>query len=657
VNSPLAKRRQKGLEEYRRKRDPGRTNEPFDPEPTRSPRAGRGKTRNGSFVVHQHDATRMHWDLRIETGGALASFAVPRGPSLSVADKRLAIHTEDHPLSYLDFEDVIPEGSYGAGAMIVWDRGRVRYLEQPAEDGIASGKVDFELWGHKLRGRFALVKTSGRKGPERDDEPEQWLLLKKTDAWSSDERDIVVDEPRSVLSGLTVSELVGAAGIAERVEAGAVELGAPEGTVEGRRVHPMLCSSDGAGLRQDGWLYELKLDGVRIVADKRSDRVGLTYRTARPAQASYPEIARAVRALPVDRIVLDGEIVTFDEAGHPSFQRLARRIHATRPSDVERLVIEVPVVYAVFDVLAVGDRDLRSLPLEARKRILAALVKGKGYVRVLDHLPDDGTPLWELCERLDLEGLVAKRADSPYREGPKRTPDWVKLKRDREDEFVVVGYTRGERGRGPLGALDIASYQDGELMIRGKVGSGLSEQDIDTLLPLLEELRTGEPPVKDGWMGARRGRTYVRPELVVGVRFQSWSDDGHLRGPVFRGLRTDVEPTSCTAAPTPTGTRASNSTQRAACSTTRGSPPTPRSRPAQSWQRDARSSMPSARAWTARRARPRCAATSTRALRRRWRKQPASPKHGSPPRSIRPLAPARAHKIASSPASASSGPE
>lgn len=311
----------------------------------------------------------------------------------------------------------------------------------------------------------------------------------------------------------------------------------------------MLCSTDSVGLQREGWLYELKLDGVRIVADRHGGSTVLTYRTGRSATEAYPEIAEAVGSLPAERMVLDGEIVALDPSGRPSFQRLARRIHATRPREVGRLAVEVPVVYAVFDVLAVGDLDLRELPLGRRKEMLAELVPDAGSVRVLDHLADDGTPLWDLCERLDLEGLVAKRIDSPYREGPGRSPDWVKLKRVREEDFVVVGYTRGEGGRSSLGALDLASYANGELVIRGKVGSGLSEADIDALLPLLQALATDEPPVRSGWMGAKRGRTYVRPELVVRVSFQRWSDEGRLRAPVFRGLRVDVEAASCDAVP------------------------------------------------------------------------------------------------------------
>ena len=536
----MAKKQDRDLGEYRRKRDPARTTEPFDPEPVRSRVAGHA-TRNGAFVVHQHDATRMHWDLRIEVGGALESFAVPRGPSLRVADKRLAIHTEAHPLAYLDFEDVIPAGNYGAGAMIAWDRGRVRYLETSAEQGIESGKIDFELWGNKLRGRFALVKTTGG--------PNHWLLLKKKDAWSSDERDVVTEEPLSVLSGLTVSELARADELAAETEARAAELGAREGAIDGRRVRPMLCSMDGVGLVDDGWLYELKIDGVRIVAEKRGDEATLSYRTGRAATFNYPEIARAVRALFPKRVVLDGEIVAFDERGRPSFQTLGRRIHVTRPGDVARLTVEVPVVFVVFDVLAVGARDLTGLPLRARKEVLHRIVRGKGLVRVLDHLEDDGRPLWAFCEQMDLEGLVAKRAESPYRQGPKRTPDWVKIKREREDDFVIVGFCRGEGGRTRLGSLDVASFEGDRLIVRGKVGSGLSEQDIDALLPELEARAVSEPMAGGEWHDEKGGRTYVRPELVVSVRYQTWSDGGSLRGPVFRGLRPDIDIDDCTAAP------------------------------------------------------------------------------------------------------------
>lgn len=536
------------LEGYRRKRDPARTNEPFGPRPPGGARRGHG-TVQGEFVVHLHDARRRHHDLRLEVGGVLASFAVPKGPSLDPADKRLAVHTEDHPLDYLRFERVIPEGNYGAGAMIAWDRGRVRYLgDGGAEAGLAAGKVDFELSGHKLRGRFALVHTGRRK---KKGAPDEWLLLKKQDAFATPGRDVTGESPRSVLSGLTVEELARAREVGDDIVSKADALGAPPGEVSAREITPMLCATGEVPLTDDAWSYELKLDGVRILGARNGDEVALYYRTRRAATAAYPEVVEALAAMVPGDFVLDGEIVAFDEGGKPSFHRLTRRIHASKPMDVRFAMRSVPVVYVAFDVLAVGGRDLRSLPLDARRSVLEALVRGRGAVRRLDAFAGDGRPLLELCRTHDLEGLVAKRRHAPYRAG-ERSPDWVKIKREREDDFVVVGYTRGERSRGRLGALDLASHDaNGRLVVRGKVGSGLDRESIDLLLERFRGREQKRCAAEGDLERAPRGRVLVEPEVVVAVRFGGWTDEGRLRHPVFRGIRDDAEPADCTAAPPP----------------------------------------------------------------------------------------------------------
>ncbi|HTA90592.1 MAG TPA: DNA ligase D [Polyangiaceae bacterium] len=535
------------LELYRQKRDPLSTNEPFGTEHKPATR----ETRTGRFVVHLHDATRPHYDLRLQIGGTLKSFAVPRGPSLKTLDKHLAVLTEDHPLEYLEFEEVIPEGNYGAGAMIVWDVGRVRYLETTAERGLEVGKLDFELDGFKLHGRFALVATGRRKasGPN-DKKSNEWLLIKKQDAFAHPEGDVLVELPHSVMSGLTVQELAERDRVVSELEAEAEALGAVRAEVDVTTATPMLCALSGAELDDPVRLYELKIDGVRIVADKHARAVALRYRNGRAASSSYPEIARAVATLAPERVVLDGEVVAFDAQGRPSFQRIAPRIHAERPLDVRTAMQEVPVSYLVFDLLALGPFDLRALPLSARKALLMKLVRGRGYVRALDHLEGDGRPLFELCRAQRLEGVVAKRAGSPYRHGPKRTEDWVKLKSERDDEFVVIGFIAGKGGRGALGALCVASYVGTELVYRGRVGSGLDAAMLKTLLAELEARITPEFPASGEPPEDAKGATWVRPELVVSVRFLGFTEgEVRLRAPTFRGLRTDIEPSACRAAP------------------------------------------------------------------------------------------------------------
>ncbi|HEX6272239.1 MAG TPA: DNA ligase D [Polyangiaceae bacterium] len=530
------------LEEYRKKRDPLRTNEPFAPERKDSTRA----TRQGRFVVHLHDATNTHYDLRLQIGGTLKSFAVPKGPSLDPAQKRLAVLTEDHPLEYLDFEDVIPEGNYGAGSMIAWDLGRVVYLDGTAEEGLARGKIDFTLSGFKLRGRFALVETGSRQGKKTAGK--QWLLIKKPDLHKSP-RDLLSEEPRSVLSGLTVSELERRAEIATELVARAAALGAPAGDVSAVELTPMLCALEGARLDEAERLYELKLDGVRIVADKHERAVALRYRHGRPATAAYPEIARAVAALAPERLVLDGEIIAYDDAGRPSFAKLGPRMHAERPLEVQRAQASVPVSYLAFDILQLGDRDLRGLPLVERKRLLAEIVQGRGLIRYVDHLESDGTALFAFCREQHLEGVVAKRKSSPYRPGPKRSDDWVKLKCERDDEFVVVGWAEGKGNRGRLGSLCLGSYGPSGLTYRGRVGSGLDEATIALLVPRLAALSADAfagpvPPPAEA-----DDSHWVVPALVVSVRYIGWTPEHHLRHPVFRGVRDDIEPSACRAMP------------------------------------------------------------------------------------------------------------
>jgi len=474
--------------------------------------------------VHCHSARALHYDLRLQVGGVLQSFAVPKGPSLDVEDKRLAIQTEPHPLRYLNFEGVIPDGNYGAGPMIVWDRGRVSYPRDAAEDGLDKGALSFELDGFKLKGRFSLVRPSKQRGSKQN----QWLLMKREDAFSSD-TDVITAQPRSVLSGLTVEELRDAERLYEEAYENALELGAKKGAVQASRLTPMLCTLDDVPVDRPSWLYELKLDGVRILAERRDTEARLFYRTHRPATASFPEVVEALKTLLARDVVLDGEIITLDDAGHPSFQKLASRIHARRPGDIRFLRDAVPVIFVVFDILSFGDLDLRSLTLLQRKAVLERVIRGAGVIRALDYFQDDGSALLAFCDSHGLEGLVAKRSNSVYRAGPKRSGHWIKVKRVREDDFVATGYTQGKGSRKKLGALELATYQDGELRTCGRVGSGLSDREIEILL---ERLSEGVP-------------------VVVRVRYAGWTEDGHLRHPVYLGIRDDVAPEEVTLAPKP----------------------------------------------------------------------------------------------------------
>jgi bifunctional non-homologous end joining protein LigD len=411
------------LGDYRRKRRPEATNEPFGGE---VPDVGEG-TLTGAYVVHLHDATRRHYDLRLEVGGVLASFAVPRGPSLDPDAKGLAVKTEDHPIEYLDFEDVIPAKQYGAGAMIAWDRGTAEWLEGPAEEEIAKGKIHVALRGMKLHGRFALVKLAKSvKGDE-------WLLFKKADEHASKERDITAELPRSVFSGLTVEELdraaeVASAQVARAFAAGATKLStaALRGLVRPAR-WPLVEPRPGPPPRTDttGWMYDAELEGLRVLASRDGDVVTLHLASGsgppQAIEAFYPDVVRALRALPVARVVLDGQLVAFDASGHPSLRLLAQRATRITKNELHRAVTSTPVVLVANDLLALGDADLRGLPLAARREQLGALLPPLGYLRAAPPLEGALAPILAFCAQHDVPAVIAKKTSAPYALDAKKT--------------------------------------------------------------------------------------------------------------------------------------------------------------------------------------------------------------------------------------------
>ena len=428
------------LGEYQRKRRPEATNEPFGGEVPASASEG---TLSGAFVMHLHDATRRHYDLRLEVDGVLASFAVPRGPSLDPDEKVLAVRTEDHPLEYLDFEDVIPPGQYGAGAMIVWDRGSVQYLEGPAAEEIANGKIHVELRGLKLRGRYALVKLAKpREGNARNarakGDGNEWLLFKKADAHASKERDIAKELPCSVLSGLTVDELPSAESIGRAHAERALERGAKRLMARATRElfapssSPLIHPRGGAKAPPDagGWLYDAELDGVRVLAAKDGDVVSLRIWTAAGAAQAiehfYPDVVRALRALPASRLVLDAELVAFDASGHPSSKLLAQRAMQVAKLDTHRATTLTPVALVAKDLLTLGDADTRNLRLDARRALLAELLPAVGVVRAAPPLEGARAPLLALCAELGVSRVVAKKSSSLYSSDPKKSA-WVSL--------------------------------------------------------------------------------------------------------------------------------------------------------------------------------------------------------------------------------------
>ncbi|MDH3569449.1 MAG: DNA ligase D [Gemmatimonadota bacterium] len=508
------------LSRYRAKRSAERS-----PEPTGTVPGSDGRV----FVVHKHAARQLHFDLRLEMNGVLESWAVPKGPSRNPKEKRLAVKVEDHPIEYADFEDVIPEGNYGAGAMIAWDRGVWIPLADVAE-GFEKGKLLFELRGYKLRGTWTLVKI---KKSDKD-----WLLIKERDQLAAEQDDFPED---SILSGLTVEELGQGVDRGAAIRAALVEAGAQPGAVRVEDVEPMLAENRERPFSKSEWLFELKYDGYRLLANLEGSEPHLRSRNGRDVTRVFPEIARALRHLPFTRLLLDGEVVVHDDAGKPSFQRLQQRGRLSRPLDVQRAAAERPATLYTFDLLAFDDLDVRPVPLAARKAGLRAVLPTVGPLRFADHIAEHGDAFFDEVRKLGLEGIVGKRADSPYRAG--RSRQWVKIRADRTDDFVVVGYTRPKGSRTGFGALHLGAYVDGHLTYMGRVGTGFAAQQLDDVQEMLQTIHRTEAPCSPAPTG--RDHQWVEPELVCEVRYKEFTDEGVLRQPAFVRFRDDKPPTEC----------------------------------------------------------------------------------------------------------------
>jgi bifunctional non-homologous end joining protein LigD len=510
------------LAAYRGKRSAERTTEPFRSTPA-------SRARAGLFVVQKHAARRMHYDFRIELDGVLVSWAVPKGPSLDPSDKRLAVHVEDHPLDYADFEGLIPEGNYGAGAVIVWDIGRWEPVEDPRA-GMVNGKLLFDLFGYKLRGRWTIFRTKG-------DDGKSWLMMKKPDAAASK----IAPPEASVRSGRTVEELRDgidvAAGLRQKIARRKLD---PWPRIT--KPEPMLAQPREKPFSRAGWLFEIKYDGYRLFGLRDGDEVQLRYRRGSDSTVVFPEVADAIRALPYGQFVVDGELVVLDEEGRPSFQRLQERVHLKREDEIRRAAFANPVTYFVFDFLAFEGRDLRSLPLLERKALLRELVPPAGPLRFCDHIEERGEAMFEAAQRMGLEGIVGKRADSPYRPG--RSDAWIKIRADRVGDFAVVGYSPPEGSRSGFGALHVACREGDALRYAGRVGSGFTGDDLSRLHAALDAERRPDPPCL-GEVPKGRGHVWVEPTHVVEVRYKERTRDGQLRQPVFLRERTDKAIEDC----------------------------------------------------------------------------------------------------------------
>lgn len=509
------------LKSYREKRRSDSTHEPF----------GRSRVARSSgplrFVVHHHAARNTHFDLRLEMEGVLRSWAVPKGPSPNVADKRFAALVEDHPLEYGDFEGKIPDGNYGAGWSIVWDRGFWRPLGDPVE-GLKAGKLLFELDGQKLHGKWTLVRMKSGPG--------DWLFIKEIDKLASEAS--TEDYPmNSVFSGLSIADLEAGFNPATEVLRDLKRARAPKGAVT--RPKPMLAASGDAFSRK-AWLFEIKYDGYRLLCQKEGNDVTLHSRNGNNLAATFPEITQAVSRLPYESILIDGEAVVHDAAGMPSFARMQRRGRLNKPSAIERAMGENPAVLYAFDVLEFGGYDLRTLPLLKRKAILQQVLPQAGMIRMSSHIEEEGLAMYHASARMGLEGIVGKKADSKYIEG--RTDHWVKMRVDRTDDFVVMGY-RETAGGNSIRSLIVGQYVGDNLVYSGNVGSGLTDAMIARYREQFAALDPAATPA-DAPKGVKDLRFFAS-NLVAEIRYKEITPAGQLRHPVFLRERDDKVPTEC----------------------------------------------------------------------------------------------------------------
>ena len=544
------------LGEYKRKRDFARTAEPAGA--PAAPR--RGALR---FVIQKHAASHLHFDLRLEMDGVMKSWAVPKGPSLDPGVKRLAMQVEDHPVEYNRFEGTIPKGEYGGGTVMLWDRGTYEPSDVTGRaaaaaalrDGYARGKLDFtlhgsRLHGSRLHGAWALVRT--RRGAP--DKP-QWLLIKHTDQWAAKGSDIVADTPTSVTTGRTMEEIAEGAGkvwhskrasrrapAAARVTASAAAKGRSAST---RSLTPMLASVGTEIPKGEGWTFEPKYDGIRVLAFTTPTAVRLITRNGKDKAAQFPEIVDALQKLSRRRgraLVFDGEIVALHDGNPARFQELQGRMHVKDSHAITAYRDSAPVCLVAFDLLVDGDDVLLREPWRARRRRLERAIgrAASSELRLSDSIPDDGAAMLQRAHGSGWEGIMAKRTDAIYAPGV-RSRDWLKLKVEFRQEFVVGGYTEPRNTREHIGALLVGYYEGDRLIYAGHVGGGFTRDGLRAMRDLLRPLHRRTAPF-DPTPKTNEPAHWVEPRIVVEVKFNQWTTDGLLRQPIYVGVRDDKRP-------------------------------------------------------------------------------------------------------------------
>ncbi|HXE60563.1 MAG TPA: non-homologous end-joining DNA ligase [Gemmatimonadaceae bacterium] len=548
------------LRTYRAKRHFDATPEPSgNGAGTRSPR-----TRHAlQFVIQKHAASHLHFDLRLEMDGVMKSWAVPKGPSLDPSVKRLAMQVEDHPIEYNTFEGTIPKGEYGGGTVMVWDRGT--YTSDPpspnAEDALrrayATGDLKFTLDGARLHGSWVLVRTK-RGAPDKP----QWLLIKHRDEAAEPGTDIVADVETSAATGRTMDEIANGSAPKRRGRSKKADPAAARSPSRARRValpalpalQPMLARVGAEVPQDDGWTFEPKYDGIRVLAYATAGEVRLMTRNDLDKSKQFPEIVDAIERL-VARVqhplVLDGEIVALARGKPGRFQGLQSRLHVQGSADIERLEHDAPAALMVFDLLLDGDDILLDEPWSERRKRLELRLRNRTdtHLRLGDSAPGGAREMLRKARASGWEGIMAKRTDSAYAAG-QRPSSWLKLKLERRQEFVVGGYTEPRNSRQHFGSLLVGYYEGDRLVYAGHVGGGFDQQSLrDTYAQLARLARKTSP--FDNPPKPNEPAHWVRPTLVVEVKFNEWTDDGLLRQPVFLGTRDDKDARAVTREPVP----------------------------------------------------------------------------------------------------------
>ncbi len=540
------------LDRYRSKRDFLRTPEPAGEPGTAAAAAAQVEPARGRrFVVQRHRATRLHWDFRLEMAGVLSSWAVPKGPSLDPSVRRMAVHVEDHPLEYFDFEGVIPARQYGAGDVIVWDWGTYEPEAETPDPvrAIAAGELKFRIHGEKLQGRFTLVRTGATgagEGRSAEGGSEAWLLIHKRDEAASPGWD-AEDFPLSVKSGRTNDDVKAQrdavwVSSAPAAQAG-IDLSGAVAAPMPAFIEPMKATLADRAFSDPGWLFEVKWDGYRIEAVVDHGSVRLWTRNRADGETYFPGLLTPPSWIDARQAIVDGEVVALDDDGRPDFGLLQERIRTASARVPGGEIGQAPLVYQAFDLLYLDGRLLSGVPLEERKRLLRSVLREHPRVRYASHVDGDGEAFFEAAAGRNLEGMIAKNRRSLYEPG-RRAASWLKVKVRPEQEFVVGGYLPGEGSHADLGALVVGTYEDGRLRYAGRVGSGMTARIRRDLRLRLDQLTRDASPFEPApeRTGDLREVRWAEPQVVIRASFANWTLDDLLRQAAFKGVDLEKDP-------------------------------------------------------------------------------------------------------------------